>query len=49
MTTRIEAWLRAFEDEGIPADRDQVADLIGADGKKLVREVAERDGRTVSD
>jgi HAD superfamily hydrolase (TIGR01509 family) len=41
--------LRAFEDENIPADRDQVAELIGADGKKLVREVAQRAGRTVSD
>ena len=47
--TRIEAWLRTFEEEGIAADRDHVAGLIGADGKKLAREVAQRDGRTLTD
>ena len=47
--TRIEAWLRTFEEDGITADRDHVAGLIGADGKKLAREVAERAGRGLSD
>jgi HAD superfamily hydrolase (TIGR01509 family) len=47
--TRIEAWLRVFEEEDIPADRDHVAGLIGADGKKLTRDVAERVGRSVND
>jgi len=47
--TRIQAWLRTFEEESIPADRDHVASLIGADGKKLAREVAERAGRRLSD
>jgi HAD superfamily hydrolase (TIGR01509 family) len=47
--TRIDAWLKAFEEEGIPADREHVASLIGADGKKLAREVAQRAGRTLSD
>lgn len=47
--TRIDAWLRIFDEEGIPADRGHVAALIGADGKKLAREVAERAGREVSD
>jgi HAD superfamily hydrolase (TIGR01509 family) len=47
--TRIDAWLRTFEEVGIPADRDHVASLIGADGKKLTREVAERAGRELSE
>jgi HAD superfamily hydrolase (TIGR01509 family) len=44
---RIAAWLRVFEEEGIPADRAQVAPLIGLDGKRLTREVAERAGVTL--
>ena len=47
--TRIEAWLRTFEEDSIPADRKHVASLIGADGKKLARDVAERAGRRLSD
>ena len=49
METRIEAWLRTFAEEGIPADRTQVALLIGADGKRLAREIAESAGRVLSD
>jgi HAD superfamily hydrolase (TIGR01509 family) len=47
--TRIDAWLRTFEEEHIAADRDHVAGLIGADGKKLAREVAQRSGRELSE
>jgi len=47
--TRIEGWLRTFEEYGIPADRGHVASLIGADGKRLAREVAEAAGRRLSD
>jgi HAD superfamily hydrolase (TIGR01509 family) len=32
--TRIAAWLRTFEEFGIPANRDQVARLIGSDGRR---------------
>jgi beta-phosphoglucomutase-like phosphatase (HAD superfamily) len=39
---RIEAWLAVFAEEGIPADRRHVSGLIGADGRRLAREVAER-------
>jgi HAD superfamily hydrolase (TIGR01509 family) len=39
--TRIRAWLQVFEEVGLPADRMHVARLIGADGKRLAREVAE--------
>ena len=38
--TRIRAWLAVFAEEGIPADRLQVAALIGSDGRQLARSVA---------
>jgi HAD superfamily hydrolase (TIGR01509 family) len=38
--TRIRAWLAVFAEEGIPAQRRQVAELIGSDGRRLAREVA---------
>jgi HAD superfamily hydrolase (TIGR01509 family) len=43
--TRITSWLRTFEEQGIPADRDQVARLIGSDGRRLARVVAEAAGQ----
>jgi HAD superfamily hydrolase (TIGR01509 family) len=46
--TRIEAWLRTFEEVGIPADREHVARLIGADGKRLAMEVAGVAGRDIT-
>jgi HAD superfamily hydrolase (TIGR01509 family) len=46
--TRITSWLQTFEEWGIPADRDQVAGLIGSDGRRLARVVAETAGQ-VSD
>jgi len=47
--TRIEAWMEAFVRVGIPADRKHVSGMIGADGKRLAREVAAIAGRTLSD
>jgi HAD superfamily hydrolase (TIGR01509 family) len=47
--TRIEAWTRVFAEEGIETDRRHVAELIGADGKRLAREVAQRAARDLSD
>ncbi|HSM38430.1 MAG TPA: HAD family phosphatase, partial [Candidatus Limnocylindrales bacterium] len=38
--TRIRAWLATFAEFDIPASRSQVGPLIGADGKRLAREVA---------
>jgi HAD superfamily hydrolase (TIGR01509 family) len=38
--TRIRAWLAVFAESGIPATHDQLAPLIGADGRRLAREVA---------
>ncbi len=46
---RIEAWLATFAEVGIPADRGEVAALIGSDGKHLTRQIAARAGRTVDD
>ncbi len=46
---RIQAWLETFEEVGFPAERRHVAGLIGADGKRLAREVAEVAGRRLSD
>jgi HAD superfamily hydrolase (TIGR01509 family) len=46
---RITAWLRTFEEVGLPADREHVAQLIGADGKRLAREVAAVAGREMDD
>jgi HAD superfamily hydrolase (TIGR01509 family) len=49
VSERIEAWMRTFDEVGLPADRRHVAGLIGADGRRLAREVAEIAGRTLSD
>lgn len=45
----IEAWLLTFEEVGFAVDRDHLAGLIGADGKRLAIEVAEVGGRRLSD
>jgi HAD superfamily hydrolase (TIGR01509 family) len=45
---RIAAWLAVFDEEGIPADRRQVAALIGSDGRRLARDVAEAAGVTLA-
>src|SRR5918996_5054061 len=47
--TRIRAWLAVFEEFGIPAARAQVAPLIGSDGRRLARDVANAAGRTLPD
>jgi HAD superfamily hydrolase (TIGR01509 family) len=47
--TRIRAWLAVFEEFGIPAAREQVAPLIGIDGRRLARQVAEVAERQLPD
>ena len=42
---RIDAWQVAFDEIGLPADAGLVGGLIGADGKRLAREVAGAAGR----
>ena len=49
VATRIAAWLQTFAEESIPAAKDEVGALIGSDGKKLARDMAQRAGRTLSD
>jgi HAD superfamily hydrolase (TIGR01509 family) len=46
---RIASWLGAFREAGIPADRAEVAALIGSDGRALAREIGSRAGRHLSD
>src|SRR5438105_11325919 len=45
--TRIAAWLRAFKEREIPAHRGQIARLIGSDGRRLARIVAEAAERPI--
>ncbi len=45
--TRIRAWLRTFDEQRIPADRAMVARLIGSDGRRLARVVAQAAGETL--
>lgn len=45
--TRIVAWLRTFEEQRIPANRELVAGLIGSDGRRLARIVAKAAGETL--
>ncbi|HET8571161.1 MAG TPA: HAD family phosphatase [Candidatus Limnocylindria bacterium] len=47
--TRIRAWLALFDEAAIPADRSEVAALIGADGKRLARAVAAAAGIELDD
>jgi HAD superfamily hydrolase (TIGR01509 family) len=47
--TRIRAWMEVFAEVGIRAEREHVARLIGADGKRLAKEVAEVAGRKLDD
>jgi HAD superfamily hydrolase (TIGR01509 family) len=49
VATRIRAWLAAFAEAGIPADRRRVAELIGSDGRRLAREVAHEAERDLDD
>jgi HAD superfamily hydrolase (TIGR01509 family) len=47
--TRIEAWLEALAEAGYPSTRDQLAPLIGLDGKRLAREIAALAGRPIDE
>jgi HAD superfamily hydrolase (TIGR01509 family) len=46
---RIEGWLEALDAAGIAAAREQIAPMIGMDGKRLAREVAAASGRDLPD
>ena len=42
--TRVDAWMAALADFGIPTDRDYIASMIGSDGIQLARDAGERVG-----
>jgi N-acetyl-D-muramate 6-phosphate phosphatase len=44
---RIAAWTEVFDEFGIPASARQVAPMIGIDGRRLAREVADAAGATL--
>ncbi|MGH2476098.1 MAG: HAD family hydrolase [Candidatus Limnocylindrales bacterium] len=46
---RIEAWLLALDEAGLPTTRDRLAPLIGVDGKRLAREIAALAGQPLDD
>jgi HAD superfamily hydrolase (TIGR01509 family) len=46
---RIETWIVAFEEVGVQSDAAELGRLMGADGKRVAREIAERHGRLLSD
>ncbi len=47
--TRIDGWLEALAAAGMRTTRDKVAPMIGMDGKRLARDVAEANHRRVAD
>ncbi|MEO7396208.1 MAG: HAD-IA family hydrolase, partial [Candidatus Limnocylindria bacterium] len=46
---RIEAWLATFVEFAIPAERADVAPMIGIDGRRLARDAAAASGRMLDD
>jgi HAD superfamily hydrolase (TIGR01509 family) len=46
---RIEGWLEALDAAGIAATREQIAPMIGMDGKRLAMEIAAASGRELAD
>ena len=47
--TRIEAWLQALGEAGLPTTRDRLGPLIGVDGKRLAREIAALAGESLDE
>jgi HAD superfamily hydrolase (TIGR01509 family) len=45
--TRIDAWLEALEQAGYPTTAEQLAPMIGLDGRRLAREIATLAGRPI--
>ncbi len=46
---RIDGWVEVLSGEGFEVSRDQVGPMIGMDGKRLAREVAEANGQRLDD
>jgi HAD superfamily hydrolase (TIGR01509 family) len=49
VATRIEAWLEALAEAGLSTTRNQLAPLIGLDGKRLAREIAALAGEPIDE
>jgi HAD superfamily hydrolase (TIGR01509 family) len=47
--TRIDAWLQALHLAGFPTTRQQLAPMIGLDGRRLAREIAALAGRPIDE
>lgn len=46
---RVETWIVALEEVGVHTDASELGGLMGADGKRVAMEIAERHGRPLSD
>ena len=46
---RIEGWVEALDAAGLPVSAEEIGPLIGMDGKRLAREIAEKASRTLSE
>ena len=46
---RVETWIVAFGEVGVATDAAELGGLMGADGKRVAREITERHGRPLSD
>jgi HAD superfamily hydrolase (TIGR01509 family) len=49
VSTRITAWLQTLDEAGLPTSREQLAPLIGLDGKRLAKEVATLAGSPIDE
>ena len=49
VSARIEGWVEALVRAGVPASREQIAPMIGMDGRRLAHLVAEAADRQLSD
>jgi HAD superfamily hydrolase (TIGR01509 family) len=49
VSARIAGWVEALVAIGVPASRDQIAPMIGMDGRRLARLVADAAGQTLDD
>jgi HAD superfamily hydrolase (TIGR01509 family) len=49
VATRIEAWLEALAEAGLPTTYDDLAPLIGLDGKRLASEIAAIAGQPIDE
>ena len=47
--TRIDAWTAALDQSGFPTTRDQLAPMIGLDGRRLASEIAALAGRPIDE